>query len=59
MCNSSYLQMGFLHITFETLLYMSFDFLLLNDMISISKSKERMQHMVDFPSPSDLVVSRL
>jgi hypothetical protein len=31
----------------------------LNDMISISKSKERMQHMVDFPSPSNLVVSRL
>jgi hypothetical protein len=58
MCNSSYLQMGFLHITCETLLYMSFDFLLLNDMISISNSKERMQHMVDFPS-SNLVVSRL
>jgi hypothetical protein len=57
MCNSSYLQTGFLHITCETLLYMSFDFLLLNDMISISKSKERMQHMVDFLSPSNLVVS--
>jgi hypothetical protein len=59
MCNSSYLQMGFLHITCEILLYMSFDFLLLNDMISISKSIKRMQHVVDFPSPSNLVVSRL